>query len=81
MPVGIGPKGMPRVPAVFRRKGSWRKLDPSVRNLDANNYSSAKDAYNSIRAKFKEDESEGRRATVLGLLHWVLSKRRLLKPL
>jgi len=60
VPVGIGPKGMPRVPAVFRRKVSWRKLDPSVRNLDASNYSSAKDAYNSIRAKFKEDESEGR---------------------
>ena len=48
------------MPAVFRRKVSWRKLDPSVRNLDAHNYSSAKEAYNTIRGKFKEDEAEGR---------------------
>jgi hypothetical protein len=59
VPLGCGPKGMPRTPAVFRRKTHWRKLDDSETDHDMQNYKTAKEATDSLLASFKEEEEMG----------------------
>ncbi|CAE8640253.1 unnamed protein product [Polarella glacialis] len=58
VPVGFQEK-MPRVPAVFRRKIRWRKVNEACLNTDMDNYSSAALAGDALRKSFVEESKLG----------------------
>ncbi len=58
VPIGVGIR-MPRTPAVYERKTSWRALDDTPLDIDKDNYQSAKGVLDQLEEQFRVDEAEG----------------------
>jgi hypothetical protein len=58
VPIGVGIK-MPRVPAVYERKLTWRSLDDTAFEPDRDNYKSAQAVIDTLEAQFEEDAKLG----------------------
>ena len=59
VPVGVGPKAMPRTPALYERKTKWRKYDETEFSWKVDNYSSARSLGPVLEAQFQEEALEG----------------------